>query len=250
MPEQETADWRRMPTPMIKASHVAPWAPSRTEEVQRRLTSTPTVSRYHGWRRHLKRSFDVVSVIVSLPVWLPLAIFLGVAVFVSSPRNPFFRQARVGQHGEVFKCIKFRTMYTDAEQRLDSDPDLYAQYIANDFKLNAHDDPRVFWLGRLLRRTSLDELPQLINVLLGHMSLVGPRPVVPAELERYGPWTDAYLAVRPGITGRWQINGRNHVRYPDRAMLDAEYLEHWNFWTDIVILLKTIPSVIRRRGSH
>ena len=225
------------------------WAPSRTEEARSSLRATPTVFRYHGWRRHLKRSFDVVAVIISLPLLVPLAIVLAAAVFVSSPGNPFFRQPRIGQNGKVFRCVKFRTMRADAERRLHSDPDLYAQYLSNDFKLSARDDPRVFWFGRLLRRTSLDELPQLFNVLLGQMSLVGPRPVVPAELERYGPWRDAYLAVRPGITGRWQINGRNQVRYPERAILDAEYLESWTFSTDITILLKTIPSVIRRHGS-
>jgi len=173
---------------------------------------------------------------------------LGVAI--SSPGNPLFRQVRVGQGGKRFKCIKFRTMYRDAEARLHADSELYELYQLNDYKLPLADDPRIFPFGRFLRASSLDELPQLFNVLTGRMSLVGPRPVVPSELALYGPWADAYLAAVPGITGPWQVNGRNHIRYPQRAILDAEYIERWTFRSDLAIIAKTIPRVLRRDGSH
>lgn len=211
--------------------------------------AVPTVSSYHSWWRYVKRGFDIAVVLVALVPILPLVVLISVAVMISSPGNPFFLQDRIGRGGRTFKCIKFRTMHPNAEERLRADPGLHGRYLANDFKLGAHEDPRVFRVGRFLRRTSLDELPQLSNVLIGHMSLVGPRPVVPAELDRYGVWKGAYLAMRPGITGCWQINGRSHIRYPQRAQLDAEYLDQWRFGTDFIIILKTIPSVLRRRGA-
>lgn len=210
----------------------------------------PVSSSYHSWRRHLKRGLDVGMVVIALPLVIPIALVVALAVVISSPGNPFFLQQRVGRNGKIFKCIKFRTMHTDAEQRLRSDPALHARYIANDYKLPAREDPRVIAIGPLLRHTSLDELPQLLNILLGHMSLVGPRPVVPDELDNYERWKGAYLAMRPGLTGAWQTNGRTHIRYPERAMLDAEYLEQWQFRTDLVILLKTIPTIVRRHGSN
>lgn len=159
-----------------------------------------------------------------------------------------FGQRRVGRDGGVFRCWKFRTMYTDSEDRLSADPALYERYVTNDFKLEMGGDPRVTPLGRFLRRSSLDELPQLFNVLIGNMSLVGPRPVVVDELEMYGPWKDAYLAAKPGITGPWQCSGRNEIRYPERAMLDAEYLSSWRPARDMKILLRTVPAVLRRNG--
>jgi exopolysaccharide production protein ExoY len=231
----------------------ARWALSTTERLPRALTTVqtaPAVSPYYGWGAYAKRGFDLIAVAVALPLLVPLMALISVAIVVSSPGNPFFLHPRVGQGGRVFRCIKFRTMYPDAETRLFDDAELYVNYVAGDFKLRSQNDPRLFRFGRVLRRTSLDELPQVFNVILGHMSLVGPRPVVPVELDLYGPWRYAYLALRPGITGRWQINGRNHIRYPDRARLDSEYLRDWTFLADVVILLRTIPAVIRRRGNN
>jgi lipopolysaccharide/colanic/teichoic acid biosynthesis glycosyltransferase len=199
-----------------------------------------------GW----KRAFDIVCVLVALPLIIPLFLVLAIGIVCSSPGNPLFRQRRVGRDGEIFKCLKFRTMYRDAEARLKADPELFQRYCDNDYKLPVGDDPRVFWLGRLLRRTSLDELPQLFNVLTGKMSLVGPRPVVPAELDLYGPWKFAYLEATPGLTGVWQVSGRNHIRYPERAKLDADYVLNWSFRNDLVILAKTVPTVLRRHGNH
>lgn len=217
--------------------------------VPHRVVVPPAV-RYHSWCRHLKRAFDIGAVLLALPLVLALGAAVALAVAISSPGSPFFVQDRVGRGGKTFKCIKFRTMHTDAEARLHQDPELHRQYVANDFKLAARDDPRVFPAGRFLRQTSLDELPQLLNVLAGHMSLVGPRPVIPDELGCYGPWKGAYLAMRPGVTGRWQVNGRTHVRYPERARVDGEYYEQWRFRSDLLILLKTIPSIVRRHGAN
>lgn len=205
---------------------------------------------YGGRGRHVKRGFDVVSVLVALPLLVPIFVVVAIGIVVSSPGNPLFRQTRVGQGGKSFKCIKFRTMYRDAEERLAAEPELYQRYCCNDFKLPMREDPRIFALGRFLRSSSLDELPQLFNVLVGSMSLVGPRPVVPDELSLYGPWAPAYLAAVPGITGPWQATGRNKIRYPERAQLDAEYMERWSFATDLTIIAKTVPSVLRREGSH
>lgn len=206
--------------------------------------------RYHGWRRHMKRVLDIGVVLMALPVFLPLMLVIAVLVKRSSPGPVLYRQARLGQHGQTFRVLKFRTMYVDSDERLRADPDLYRQYVENDFKLHNEVDPRVTRLGRFLRTSSLDELPQLFNVLAGSMSLVGPRPIVPDELSCYAEAASSYLALRPGVTGRWQVDGRNFVRYPERAHLDTDYLHTWRFRTDVVILLKTVPSVLRRHGCQ
>jgi exopolysaccharide production protein ExoY len=205
--------------------------------------------RYHGWRRHLKRTMDVAVVLLALPLLLPLMLIVAALVKRSSPGPVLYRQVRLGQHGASFRVLKFRTMYMDSDERLCADPELYRQYVANDFKLHNEVDPRVTRLGRFLRTSSLDELPQLFNVLAGSMSLVGPRPIVPDELSCYAEAASSYLDVRPGLTGRWQVDGRNFVRYPERAHLDTEYLQTWRFRTDVAILMKTVPSVLRRHGA-
>jgi lipopolysaccharide/colanic/teichoic acid biosynthesis glycosyltransferase len=194
-----------------------------------------------------KRALDLGLGTALLVISLPLLAALGLLTLASG-RPVLFRQARVGRDGETFEVLKFRTMYQDSDVRLTTDEALWKQYVDNDFKLAASDDPRVTRIGKLLRRSSLDELPQLINVLRGDMSLVGPRPVVPAELAMYGPFADAYMAVRPGITGRWQTEGRNTIRYPERAHLDAAYVEQYRVRDDLRILWRTVPAVLVRSG--
>jgi exopolysaccharide production protein ExoY len=209
-----------------------------------------TVRGPSGAGRVMKRTLDVVVAAGALVVLAPLMAVLTVVVWLSSPGWPLFGQHRLGRGGTVFRCWKFRSMHRDAEEILRRDPQLYASYLANDFKLDCDDDPRVTAIGRFLRTTSLDELPQLVNVLAGQMSLVGPRPVVADELERcYGPWTSEYLAVRPGLTGPWQINGRNDIRYPERAVLDAHYVHTWSFHQDLTILARTPRALLRGTGS-
>lgn len=198
--------------------------------------------------RAAKRSVDVAVAVTGLVVLGPVLAVLALVVRVSSQGPALFGHRRVGRGGRTFRCWKFRSMYIDAEDRLKRDPQMWARYVANDFKLDCDEDPRVSPLGRFLRKTSLDELPQLVNVLVGQMSLVGPRPVVVPELESYGAHAAAYLAVRPGITGPWQVSGRNDIRYPERAELDADYVAGWSLWGDISILVRTVPAVLRRVG--
>jgi exopolysaccharide production protein ExoY len=204
----------------------------------------------HPASSRAKRALDVTVTVVSLPVVLVLCLVIAAMVAATSRGPVFFKQERVGLGGQRFRMVKFRTMLVDAEERLRRDPALWNDYVLNDFKLPNGRDPRVTPVGRFLRRSSLDELPQLLNVLRGQMSLVGPRPIVPEEVERYGTDRDAYTAVKPGITGWWQVNGRSGVGYPERVDLDREYAASWTFWLDVQILLRTPLTVLRARGAH
>jgi lipopolysaccharide/colanic/teichoic acid biosynthesis glycosyltransferase len=197
-----------------------------------------------------KRALDLTVTVASLPLVVLLCLVIGALVAATSRGPVFFKQERVGLGGQLFRMVKFRTMLVDAEERLRRDPALWNDYVRNDFKLPNGRDPRVTPVGRFLRRSSLDELPQLLNVLRGQMSLVGPRPIVPEEVEKYGDERDAYTAVKPGITGWWQVNGRSGVGYPQRVDLDREYASSWTFWLDVSILLRTPLTVLRARGAH
>ncbi len=198
--------------------------------------------------RFAKACIDRIGAFLALLLGAPVLLAVAVAV-VAEGRPILFRQTRVGAHGRRFRIYKFRTMAPDAEARLQREG-LYDRYVANGFKLPADEDPRITRTGRFLRRTSLDELPQLINVLLGQMSLVGPRPVVEKELECYGPLVGAYTGVKPGVTGYWQVNGRSDVGFPERGELDAYYYDHRSLRFDLRILARTALTVILRRGAH
>ena len=200
--------------------------------------------------RLTKRVFDTVTAILLLVFLSP--VLLLIALLVRRDGGPaLFAHPRVGKRRKIFKCYKFRTMVVDAEQRLEQllqqSPDLRQQW---EEERKLRDDPRVSPLGRFLRRSSLDELPQLLNVIRGEMSLVGPRPVVSAELPRYGDDVGYYLMVRPGMTGLWQVSGRNDVDYDARVYLDSWYVKNWSLWTDMVILLKTVRVVLARSGAY
>lgn len=197
-----------------------------------------------------KRIIDVAGAAVLLAAFSPVMLAVAVAVKLTSPGPVLFRQRRVGLHGRLFTLYKFRSMVADAEARLRADRRLYEMYQANGFKVPAEQDPRITPLGRFLRKTSLDELPQLWNVLKGDMSLVGPRPIVPSELGNYDGLRAAYLSMRPGVTGYWQVSGRSEVDYPDRVACDLHYVLNWTFVMDLVILLNTIPAVLRQRGAY
>jgi lipopolysaccharide/colanic/teichoic acid biosynthesis glycosyltransferase len=175
---------------------------------------------------------------------------IAAAIRILDPGPALFRQVRLGERGRPFQMWKFRTMRTDAEEVLLADPELYARYVANNYKLADAEDPRISRIGAFLRKTSLDELPQLVNVLKGDMTLVGPRPIVPRELEMYAPYHDLLLSVRPGLTGQWQVNGRSEVPYPERAHMDLDYVAGHSVGEDIAIMVRTLPSVVRRRGAH
>lgn len=181
----------------------------------------------------------------------PFLLGLYLWVWVASDGKPVFRQRRVGQNGQPFKIYKFRTMRADAaeqlEKILDSDPAAREEW-ERDRKLK--NDPRITRIGGFLRRTSLDELPQLINVLRGQMSLVGPRPIIEEEIVAYGDYIDYYQQVRPGITGLWQVSGRNELSYAERVQLDVWYVRNWSLELDLIILTKTFVAVLLRKGSY
>jgi exopolysaccharide biosynthesis polyprenyl glycosylphosphotransferase len=198
----------------------------------------------------LKRILDVV---VASTMCVALAIpilMIALAIKVSSPGPVFFKQERYGRNKRLFEMYKFRSMRTDAEATLLNSPALYEQYAENNFKLAEGSDPRVTPLGHWLRKCSLDELPQLWNVLRGDMSLVGPRPIVPAELAKYGSAGSLLLALKPGMTGVWVVEGRSRISYPRRAELELNYVRNWSMWKDLGILLRTIEVVFRCDGPH
>lgn len=194
----------------------------------------------------IRRAFDIVVASVALVAAAPLILATAAMVRISSRGPVIFRQTRIGRRGESFECLKFRTMVTDAESRLAAilveDEEARSAFEA-DFKLS--EDPRTTRVGRLLRRSSLDELPQLINVLRGDMSIVGPRPVVPEELPRYGAYGQIVLQVRPGMTGPWQVSGRNSISYLQRVRLDVDYALNHSLVDDISILRRTFRCVVR-----
>jgi exopolysaccharide biosynthesis polyprenyl glycosylphosphotransferase len=198
----------------------------------------------------LKRTVDVAIAATALLLAAPLMALIALAVRLDSAGPIIFRQLRLGRHGRIFRCLKFRSMYVDAEERLRANEELYALYVASNYKLPEDLDNRITRVGRFLRRTSLDELPQLFNVLRGDMSLVGPRPIVPDELRHYSQEGPLLLSLRPGITGAWQVNGRSTVSYPIRADVELEYVQSWSLGKDFRILLQTLPAVLGQRGAH
>ena len=200
--------------------------------------------------RIIKRLFDIAVSITCITLLLPLFAYIAIKIRQSG-HQILFKHKRVGQNGRHFLCYKFRSMVPNAEEvlrdLLTHDAVAKAEW-AVDFKLK--NDPRITPIGAFLRQTSLDELPQLFNVLKGEMSLVGPRPIIDAELERYGDQVDFYLEAKPGITGLWQISGRNDVSYNTRVTLDTWYVKNWALFYDIVILLKTIKVVLKKDGAY
>ena len=196
-----------------------------------------------------KRAIDLVSALLGLILLAPISVLVGPAILIDSPGPIFFRHRRLGRAGAEFDCLKFRTMETDAASRLRDDPSLARLYRANNFRVPDEIDPRVTRVGRFLRRTSLDELPQLINVLRGEMSLIGPRPIVEEELAHFDGSERLLLSVRPGITGMWAVSGRHAVAYPKRAELELRYVRSWSVLGDIVIALKTGRAIFRYGGD-
>jgi exopolysaccharide biosynthesis polyprenyl glycosylphosphotransferase len=195
----------------------------------------------------MKEAFDRVLAALALTLLAPVMALIALGVRLSSPGPVIFRQVRVGRDGEVFTVFKFRPMVVDAETHLEA---LWELSEGNGVLFKLKDDPRVTPFGRLLRRVSLDELPQLWNVVTGTMSLVGPRPALPTEAERYGRSTARRLLVKPGITGLWQVSGRSDLTWEDSVRLDLYYVENWSFAGDIQILWKTVSAVVQGRGAY
>jgi undecaprenyl-phosphate galactose phosphotransferase len=205
----------------------------------------------HPGERAIKEIFDKVLSVLLFILFLPLLLLLYLVVYLSSKGDPIYKQKRVGENGRRFHIYKFRTMRVDAdkmlEEILENDPVKKAEW-EKEFKLK--DDPRITRIGKFLRRTSLDELPQLFNVFQGKMSLVGPRPIIEDEIPKYGEYFDYFTAVKPGITGLWQVSGRNDIAYDERVRLDVWYVRNWSLELDIMILVKTAAIVLMRKGSY
>lgn len=192
-----------------------------------------------------KRTFDVIFSLAVLILFSPVYLLIILLIALSSPGPVFYVQERVGKNYRRFGCIKFRTMVRNADEVLmeimETSPGLRQEFHEN-FKLRR--DPRITWIGKFLRITSLDEFPQFLNVLKGDMSVVGPRPLVVEELPKYGKYIDCILTIRPGITGLWQVSGRNNIPYPKRIQIDVYYVNFRNFLADLWIIIKTIGVVI------
>jgi exopolysaccharide production protein ExoY len=200
--------------------------------------------------RGIPRIVDFTIALIALLFLSPVLLLIALVVLICDPGPVIFRHRRVGRDGKTFGCLKFRSMYVGAEERLrtllESDPELRAQW-ERDQKLD--EDPRITRIGAMLRVTSLDELPQLVNVIRGEMSLVGPRPIVAAEVPRYGRFIDSYYCVRPGLTGLWQVTGRSSTTYRRRVAADVYYARSRSLLFDAKILFATIPAVVAGRGS-
>jgi exopolysaccharide production protein ExoY len=219
------------------------------------VAGIPVVSLMKGeldWTQTaVKRAADVAVATVMLGLLAPVFALVAILIKLTSSGPIFFRQKRLGMNGQPFYLFKFRTMKANAEDLLKNSSELYKKYLANNFKLPAGEDPRVTPLGEFMRASSLDELPQLFNVLKGDMSLVGPRPVVPAEINKYGDAAMLFLSAKPGMTGHWQVNGRSAIEeYGKRIELDLEYIRDQSLGKDVEILLRTVPAVLLRKGAH
>ena len=228
----------------------------RPKESRQRRTDIEFIPRYaqgkleEGSRYALggltKRLLDIATASTALVLLAPLMLTVMLLIYVTMGRPIFFSQRRIGFDGVSFPCFKFRTMVSNAEaalgQYLEQNPDAASEWHARQ-KLRR--DPRITALGRLLRQSSIDELPQLISVLQGNMSCVGPRPIVEQEIGRYGHYWKDYVRARPGLTGAWQVSGRNRIGYQKRICLDRWYVRRWSFWLDLWLLARTVPAVMQ-----
>lgn len=199
----------------------------------------------------IKRVIDLIGATCILILTAPIFIVISLLYLSGKNKGPiFFKQLRVGKNGQLFYIYKFRSMVVNAEQVLKNNKELYKKYKKSNYKLEPSEDPRITSTGRFLRKTSLDELPQLINVLKGEMSLIGPRPVVQEELVEYGNRTNVFLSVQPGLTGYWQAYGRSNVGYPERVDIELFYIYNQSLLLDIKIFFKTIFSVLLSKGAY
>jgi lipopolysaccharide/colanic/teichoic acid biosynthesis glycosyltransferase len=227
--------------------------PATRGQAERHSVEKAVDSAWRATQLGVKRSLDLVVAVLLIVALLPLLLVIATLVRLSSPGPILFRQARVGKEGVVFYIYKFRTMFADNDS---AGHQAYyralvrgeAELIGGTFKLA--DDPRVTQVGRILRRFSIDELPQLLNVLSGEMSLVGPRPPIPYEVELYNPREYVRLSVTPGLTGLWQVSGRNTLSFKQMIDLDLMYIQRWSIWLDLLILVRTPLVVLTGRGAR
>jgi len=241
-----------MKTTITSPAFFDPFVPARNALGRSYLNACTHVVRW-WWHLHLesrqatKRAFDIVVSASFLLLFSPLLAIIALFVKLEDGGPVFFHQARVGRFGQLFKMYKFRSMCPDAEARLKELLERNQHSEGVTFKLK--DDPRLTRIGKWLRRLSLDEFPQFYNVLRGDMSVVGPRPPVPREVARYSLADRRRLAVKPGLTCLWQVNGRSEIDFSGQVRLDVEYIETQGFWTDVKILIRTVPAVLSGRGA-
>ena len=195
----------------------------------------------------LKWIMDYLLAIAAGVFLLPVLLLVAVLIRLDSPGPVLYRHRVLGKNGRPFDAIKFRTMAQNSHLFFEAHPELKKRFQEN-FKLK--DDPRVTRFGRILRRASLDEVPQILNVLRGEMSVVGPRFISLDEVDKYGPWLEDYFKVKPGITGLWQVRGRSDLPYEERVRLDVQYIRGWSLWLDISLILATIPAVFKKKGAY
>lgn len=196
-----------------------------------------------------KRLTDIVISLLALIVLSPLILVLSVLIFIQDGHSPFYKQVRIGQYGKKFGMYKFRSMIFNADQVLKNDPELYKKYVANSFKLPEGEDPRVTKIGAFIRKTSLDEIPQFVNVLMGQMSLVGPRPIVEKEEAEYGNRLGKFLSAKPGALGLWQASGRANIGYPERCDVELEYIDNASYWYDVKVFFACCISILKKDGA-
>ena len=200
---------------------------------------------------YLKRLFDIVGALGGLVLLAPLLFMVALLIKLTDGGSVFYRHTRIGHNGNEFNCLKFRTMVMDGDRALEAHLRKYPALRREwEETRKLKNDPRVTRVGTVLRKLSIDELPQLINILAGDMSIVGPRPVVDDELSYYGRAAQFYLRSRPGLTGLWQISGRNDISYQSRVAFDRQYVENWSLRQDVLIIVKTVPAVCAQRGSY
>ena len=201
--------------------------------------------------RFSKRFLDISVAFLGLIVFSPVFLVISLFYLLGDNKGPvFYQQPRIGLHGKEFGIYKFRSMVVGAEEKLYADKELYAKFVANGYKLNTEEDPRITKFGAFIRKTSIDELPQFFNILIGDMSIIGPRPVVARELQEYGTRVDDFLSVKPGAMGLWQASGRSDIQYPERAELELFYVDNASLWYDFKILFMTVFAIFRGSGAY
>lgn len=219
--------------------------------MERIKNNNATLDREYGnsklFYSFFKRLFDFIFSLIALIIFSPIFIILAIVIRLDSAGNVIFGHTRIGKGGKSIKVYKFRTMVSNAKEVFDNFTEEQKKEYYTNFKLD--NDPRITKIGEFLRKTSLDELPQLINILKGDMSIVGPRPIVEKEIEKYGIYADKMFSVIPGLTGYWQANGRSDTTYDERVQMDMYYIDNRSFMMDIKIIFKTVLSVIKKEGA-
>ncbi|WP_138211333.1 sugar transferase [Hathewaya histolytica] len=195
-----------------------------------------------------KRIIDIFGSLIGLILLSPIFIIISVLIKINSRGAIFFSHKRIGRAGKIINVYKFRTMVPNAEDLIEKLPEHQKKEFMENFKLE--NDPRITSIGKFLRKSSLDELPQLFNILIGNMSIVGPRPIVEKESIKYGQDASKLLSVKPGLTGMWQANGRSDTTYEERVQMDMDYIDNRSFWLDIKIIFQTVIAVIKKRGAR